>query len=552
MSLFVTREGSKLKWNNTNLVFASFNAPNLMMVEDPYFKRIDHWEQMDILSSISQLGGKVTRPYVFSIPKDPTDLEKHIIVESGYGTEKVKWNINEDLFTDIDSALSLANQFNVKIIIPFIDDWEWWGGVETFSKMYGGNRRDFYENKVIIEGWKLFIKKVINRQNTISGLHYRNDPAILAWETGNELQLDQKPVPSSWTLDIASYIKSQDVNHLVMDGSYGIHGWPIEILTASDIDIFSNHYYLQPLGWTPYTVIGWISIVVLIISCLVTIFLAMKNRIFSMDVIHQRIPDTDELELNSIDDRPHVFSRYPTLNKRKYYYAANMTVSLLFLSLILAQPIPFPTLDRRIQKDTEYIHGFNKAFIIGEIGLVSNQDMKKAVTSFLNVNASGFLVWSLRMHTRQGGFYTHEEHDGYWSYHYPGFPETDGFPKDERLMIELILETNANLGNQRNLTIPTAPLLFSPLVDESFTHFRWRGTPGASSYSLIMTYPFEKIIKEGIVDNTQEKQTILKLPLDEFRKLDSSNFTMSVIAYGDWTNVTSNSVTFDLNINSSM
>ena len=44
---------------------------------------------------------------------------------------------------------------------------------------------------------------------------YKDDPTILAWETGNELYY-----PSlSWTLDLATYIK-QDIGaqQLVMDG----------------------------------------------------------------------------------------------------------------------------------------------------------------------------------------------------------------------------------------------------------------------------------------------------------------------------------------------
>jgi len=46
-----------------------------------------------------------------------------------------------------------------------------------------------------------------------------DEPAILAWETGNELP---NP-PTAWSARISAYIKSLDSNHLVLDGTYGIN-----------------------------------------------------------------------------------------------------------------------------------------------------------------------------------------------------------------------------------------------------------------------------------------------------------------------------------------
>ena len=54
------------------------------------------------------------------------------------------------------------------------------------------------------------------------------DPAILAWETGNELQ----SVPIEWTSDITSYIKSLAPNHLTMDGSYGVQADALDLDTV--------------------------------------------------------------------------------------------------------------------------------------------------------------------------------------------------------------------------------------------------------------------------------------------------------------------------------
>ena len=47
---------------------------------------------------------------------------------------------------------------------------------------------------------KLIYTYFLNRINTVTGKRYGDDPTILAWETGNELQYKGRhPAPGSWT-----------------------------------------------------------------------------------------------------------------------------------------------------------------------------------------------------------------------------------------------------------------------------------------------------------------------------------------------------------------
>jgi len=56
---------------------------------------------------------------------------------------------------------------------------------------------------------------LINRVNSYTGVPYKEEKAILGWETGNELE-----VPDfAWTREIAAYIKSLDKNHLFNRGN---------------------------------------------------------------------------------------------------------------------------------------------------------------------------------------------------------------------------------------------------------------------------------------------------------------------------------------------
>ena len=149
MSNFVQRQGKDLILDGKKFKFASFNTPNLHIIENPW-QRIDPFEQMDTISSISQMGGQVVRLYTFSIPKIPEDISKHLIVSSGMFTPNVTWAFNEELLKDLDNVIAIASDYNIKIIIPFIDYWEWWGGITSFAALYGGTEPDFYTSSIII------------------------------------------------------------------------------------------------------------------------------------------------------------------------------------------------------------------------------------------------------------------------------------------------------------------------------------------------------------------------------------------------------------------
>lgn len=54
---------------------------------------------------------------------------------------------------------------------------------------------------------------------------YKNDPTIMAWETGNELgayMLGAGAPPAVWTNNIGNYIKGIAPNQLVADGTDGL------------------------------------------------------------------------------------------------------------------------------------------------------------------------------------------------------------------------------------------------------------------------------------------------------------------------------------------
>lgn len=238
---FVTVQGDRLMDGDRVLRFISVNIPNLHYVEDYLpFSRTNPWrlpdgfEIRDALTTVRQIGGKVARTYVLSVRRedDTPDIIRHVEAPGVF---------NEEAFRTLDSVLLIANEVGIRLIIPFVDNWRWWGGRGEYAAFRGKSKDDFWTDRQVIEDFKKTIAFVINRTNTATGVPYRDEKAILAWETGNELE-----APFSWTREIAAYVKSLDTNHLLLEGT---HAGELsqEALEDTNLDILSTHHYGNPV-----------------------------------------------------------------------------------------------------------------------------------------------------------------------------------------------------------------------------------------------------------------------------------------------------------------
>jgi mannan endo-1,4-beta-mannosidase len=217
--------------------FLSFDIPNLLLIEDNVafgvknpWRLPDRFEINDALGSLAQMGGTVTRTYVISVqrPDDPPGTPRHVLAPGKF---------NETAFRTLDQVLATANQTGVRLIIPLVDNWPWMGGRAEYAGFRGKTKDNFWTDPQLIADFEQTIRFILTRTNTITGIRYADDPAVLCWETGNELDS-----PVSWTREIAHYIKSLDTNHLVMDG-FNTAYLRDESLEIPDVDIVTTHHY---------------------------------------------------------------------------------------------------------------------------------------------------------------------------------------------------------------------------------------------------------------------------------------------------------------------
>ncbi len=214
---FVSRAGSLLVLDGQPFRFAGDNAYYLQ-ADLVYGRDAGVAETLD---KIVSLGMNVVRANAHN-DNPPASDPAAIQVSPGVYTES---NL-----AALDRSIALAKARNLRVILKLTNNWTAYGGIQRYVTWLTGHSPSdaevelFYTDPTIRAWFKNYIKMLVERRNTITGTTYRDEPAILAWELGNELRnpaAGKAGVLLAWTADVAAYIRQVDSNHLVADGGEG-------------------------------------------------------------------------------------------------------------------------------------------------------------------------------------------------------------------------------------------------------------------------------------------------------------------------------------------
>ncbi len=139
--------------------------------------------------------------------------DKPYAFETGFG------KYNEEAFKKLDYIVSAAAKNSIKLIVALCDNNPDYGGKKAYRQWTGGsNDNVLFQDKISREYYKMFAARIISRQNTVTGIKYSDDPAVLAWDLCNGTE-DENDADGSmlyaWAGEMSSYIKSIDKNHFV-------------------------------------------------------------------------------------------------------------------------------------------------------------------------------------------------------------------------------------------------------------------------------------------------------------------------------------------------
>jgi mannan endo-1,4-beta-mannosidase len=146
-------------------------------------------------------------------------------------TGEPDFNDGPDGLERLDRTIFLAEQNGIRLILPLVNYWDDFGGVNQYLAWFGLSGRDqFYRHPEVRGAYRNYVEHLLLRVNTRTGRQYKDEPAILAWELANEPRcVDPAGNPLSdgidtlleWVDEMSTFIRSLDSNHPIGVGDEG-------------------------------------------------------------------------------------------------------------------------------------------------------------------------------------------------------------------------------------------------------------------------------------------------------------------------------------------
>jgi mannan endo-1,4-beta-mannosidase len=260
---FVYAEGTRLLLNGGDFYFSGANSFSML------YSEADAEAQFEVASALGLNAvrlwgfwdGEDLEPdrdgegNILQYPTPGTDRHGHYVLQASPGVYP------EPAWRRLDYVIYRARVHGIKLIIPLINEWPEFGGIDQYlawagvsnpnPEAAGGHyateaalKRERYKFWHSPEAKALYfdyVERLLNRVNTYTNIAYKDDPAIMIWEIVNEARYgmwegdpDATEV-RDFLAEAAGVIKSIDPNHLVGTGEEGF-------LRQRDLSLDRNAY----------------------------------------------------------------------------------------------------------------------------------------------------------------------------------------------------------------------------------------------------------------------------------------------------------------------
>ncbi|XP_028807821.1 mannan endo-1,4-beta-mannosidase 2 [Neltuma alba] len=141
---------------------------------------------------------------------------------------------DERVFQALDYVIAEARQQGIRLLLALVNNLHAYGGKTQYVKWaweegigLSASNDSFFYDPSIRSYFKNYVKTLLTRKNTITGVEYRSDPTILGWELINEPRCMTDPSGDTlqdWLEEMSAFVKLIDRNHLVTIGLEGFYG----------------------------------------------------------------------------------------------------------------------------------------------------------------------------------------------------------------------------------------------------------------------------------------------------------------------------------------
>lgn len=172
---------------------------------------------------------------------------------------------NEEAFVHLDHVIAEAAKNHLYVQLCLTNWWRDTGGVTQYlywagitdaaddKQPFGINVERamlFYTNAETRRLYRQHIERIVTRRNTVTGVLYKDDPAIMGYELMNEAQAPtgRRAERRAWVAEMTAYIRSLDADHLITPGTWGYRSaWErrewLEEHRLPDVDFVDVHNY---------------------------------------------------------------------------------------------------------------------------------------------------------------------------------------------------------------------------------------------------------------------------------------------------------------------
>ena len=180
---------------------------------------------------------------------------------------------NDTILDGLDYLLYEMGKRKMVAVLYLNNSWEWSGGYSFYLKHAGVKNvptpqevgypkfmefmSKFSTNRKAQQLFYNYVRFILTRTNRYTGKKYKDDPAIMSWQIGNEPRAFSKealPAFARWIGESAALIRKLDGNHLISIGSEGSWGCENDYKTwekiCADRNVDYCNVHLWPYNWS--------------------------------------------------------------------------------------------------------------------------------------------------------------------------------------------------------------------------------------------------------------------------------------------------------------